>query len=759
MYNKIIDKINKYEQEMSNLSDQELANKTEYFKQFITKESKLNKILPEVFSVVREAAKRKIGLRAFDVQLMGAIAIHDGNIAEMQTGEGKTLTAIFPAYLNALTGNSVHIITTNEYLARRDKEQMEKVFNFLGLTVGLIYEGMSLEERKKAYNSNIIYGTGSEFVFDYLRDNTAEGQSQVVQKDYSYAIIDEVDSILIDEAESPLIISRQSSNNKGYLMKANSFVRRLKGKEVKLEDIENEEEQNENEKYDYIIDLNCNSVTLTTKGRRKAEEDYGLRNYEDEVNSKTIFYINNALLANGLMKKDIDYIIEDGKIYVVDKYTGRVMYGKRFNKGLHQAIEAKEHLNIGLESKVVATISFQNYFRRYKKIAGMTGTAKESEKEFEDIFGLKTIVIPTNKPVIRKDYEDIILNTENEKFEKIVEKIKEVNKIGQPILVGTTSIENSEKLSEMLKKEEIEHSVLNAKNHKMEAEIIAEAGKFGRVTIATNMAGRGTDIKLEKNEKVLEKGLLVIGTERHTAKRIDRQLQGRAGRQGEPGESVFFVSLEDDIMKVYGNDKAVAMAKDAVIQAQKEAENRLYSRRMLMIKYDDVLNFQREIVYNERKKILYTENIKEDILKSVDDLCDRTTDKYFNNEQLNQMESFLMNKIKTDDMDGLKKKEFTKRFKELAHKQYDKTENEIGYDEFRKLERGIMITQIDEKWINYLDEAEDLRVGIGLQAYKNVNPIIPYKVEIAKMFDNFIEDIRNNAAMNLLFAKRKEENN
>ena len=613
---------------------------------------------------------------------------------------------------------------------------------------------MELEERKKAYNSNIIYGTNSEFGFDYLRDNVAESRSQIVQKDFSYAIIDEVDSILIDEAESPLIISRKSTNNRWHLMKANAFVRRLKGKVVKKEEIDNEEEIQDNEKYDYIVDLNCNSVTLTTLGRKKAEKDYGFKNYEDETNSKIIFYINNALLANGLMKKDIDYIVEDGKIYVVDKYTGRIMYGKRFNNGLHQAIESKEHLDIGLENKVVATISFQNYFRRYKKIAGMTGTAKDAEKEFEDIYGLKTVVIPTNKPVIRKDYKDIVLNTEKEKFDMIVKKIKEVNKTGQPILVGTNSIEKSEKLSEMLEKEKIEHSVLNAKNHKKEAEIISQAGKMGKVTIATNMAGRGTDIKLEKNEKVLPKGLLVIGTERNTARRIDKQLQGRAGRQGEPGESVFYVSLEDEIIKLYGNEKT---SKDIIEMVQKEAENRIYSRRMLMIKYDDVINFQREIVYRERKNILYKDNIKEDILKSIDALCEKTAKKYLENEELSQMEEFLIKKLKNDDMVNLKKKEFVKRFKELAHKQYENTENTIGYEKLRKLERGIMIKQIDEKWINYLNEAEDLRVGIGLHAYKNVNPIIPYKIEMSKMFDNFIEDIRNNAAMNLLFAKRKEE--
>ena len=753
-YKKIVSKINNFEKEISVLTDTELKNKTAYFKQFLVNGKDLDDVLPEAFAVVREVAKRAIGLRAFDVQLMGGIAIHQGKIAEMKTGEGKTLAAVMPGYLNALTGRGVHIITTNEYLARRDKEQMEKVFNFLGLSVGLIYEGMDLKERKKAYECDITYGTNNEFTFDYLRDNVVDGKSQIVQRELAYAIIDEIDSILIDEAESPLIISRNANHNKYYFLKANAFVRRLKGKEIVKEDLDSEEQADDNEKYDYIVDLNCNSVTLTSKGIKKVEENYEIENYNDIKNAKTVFYVNNALIACGLMKKDIDYVIKEGKIYVVDKYTGRIMYGKRFNKGLHQAIEAKEHLEISPENKVVATISFQNYFRMYKKISGMTGTATESAKEFEDIYGLKIVEIPTNKPVIRKDYEDIVVNSEKEKLEKIVEKIKEANQTGQPVLVGTVSIEKSERLSEMLQNEGIKHSVLNAKNHEEESKIIAQAGNFGQVTIATNMAGRGTDIKLENNEEVLEKGLLVIGTERHISSRIDKQLQGRSGRQGDPGASIFYVSLEDELMKLYGKEKINDVIK-AIKFAQEEAENRHYSKRMLMIKYDDVINLQRELIYKERRKILIKEDIKSDILKMVDDLCERTANNYLAGKELNQMETALIQRFKMEEYRETKRSDFIERLKSLMHAQYEKTEETIGTSEFRILERGTMIKHIDEKWVSYLEEAEEMRIGIGLHAYKNVNPIIPYKLEISNMFNNFLEDIKDNAAMDLLFARRK----
>ena len=754
-YKKIVSKINGLEAEVSAFSDVELADKTVYFKQCLENGKGLEDILVEAFAVVREVGKRAIGLRAFDVQLMGAIAMQEGKIAEMKTGEGKTLAAVFPAYLNALKGQGVHIITTNEYLARRDKEQMEKIFNFLGLSVGLIYEGMELEERKSAYQCDITYGTNNEFCFDYLRDNVAEGKSQLVQRGLAYTIVDEIDSILIDEAESPLIISRQAYHNNYDFTKANAFVRRLKGKVLTKEDIDDSEQKEDNEKFDYIVDLNCNAVTLTTKGIRKAEENYGVYNYNDIRNIRVEFYVNNALIANGLMKKDIDYVINDGKVFVVDKYTGRIMYGKRFNKGLHQAIEAKEHLEITAENKTVATITFQNYFRMYNKISGMTGTAVESAKEFEDIYGLKIVEIPTNKPVVRVDYPDVVVDTEEEKFAKIVEQIKEVNKVGQPVLVGTISIEKSEKLSELLTNAEIKHSVLNAKNHAEESKIIAEAGKFKQVTIATNMAGRGTDIKLENNPVVLEKGLLVIGTERHISSRIDKQLQGRSGRQGDPGASVFYVSLEDELMKLYGKEK-IKKATKAIKYAQEQAENRHHSKRMLMLKYDDIINMQREIVYKERRKILLKENIKEDILKIIDELSVKTTNSYFSGNELDEMEKALIKRLEMEEYKALTQDEFAQKLKEKMHEKYETTETTIGESEFRILERGMMIKHIDEKWVKYLDEAEDMRVGIGLHAYKNVNPIIPYKLEISNMFNNFITDIRYNVAMDLLFARRKD---
>ena len=667
----IVEKINSLESEIQKLSDEELRNKTAEFKDRLTQGETLDDILPEAFAVVREASKRVLGMRHFDVQLIGGIILHQGRIAEMKTGEGKTLVATLPVYLNALTGKGVHVVTVNDYLAKRDSEWMGKVYKFLGLTVGLVISGMDPSAKKAAYAADVTYGTNNEFGFDYLRDNMVIYKDQLVQRELNYAIVDEIDSILIDEARTPLIISGRGAQSSDLYKKADSFVARLTPKVIVEEDIKDEEQAEDNENYDYIVDLKAKSASLTQKGIQKAEREFNLENFNDIENSELVHNINQALRAHGIMKKDIDYIVKDGEVLIVDEFTGRIMYGRRYNNGLHQAIEAKEHVKIADESKTLATITFQNYFRMYDKLSGMTGTAMTEEAEFQEIYKLDVIEIPTNKPMVRDDHHDIIYKNENAKYRAVISDIKESFAKGQPVLVGTVSIEKSEKLSSMLKKEGIKHQVLNAKFHEKEAEIIAQAGKFGTVTIATNMAGRGTDIMLGGNSEYLAKqemrkfgysedqieqatafnetddqevlasrnkfkelkakydneikdekekvisagGLKIIGTERHESRRIDNQLRGRSGRQGDPGESRFYISLDDDLMKIFGGDMISRVydtlgadedmpieskiISNAVENAQKKVEGRNFSIRKNVLSYDDVMNVPCGSIYDE----------------------------------------------------------------------------------------------------------------------------------------------------------------
>ena len=664
----IVDKINGLEEEISKLSDSELRGKTEYFKKQLEEGKTLDDILPEAFAVVREASKRVLGMRHFDVQLIGGIILHQGRIAEMKTGEGKTLVATLPVYLNALTGKGVHVVTVNDYLAKRDSEWMGKLYKFLGLSVGLAIAGLEPHQKQKAYNCDITYGTNNEFGFDYLRDNMVIYKNQLVQRGLNYAIVDEIDSILIDEARTPLIISGRGSASSDLYKKANDFVKKLSAKVIVEEDVKDEEQLEDNENYDYIVDLKAKSASLTQKGIKKAEEFFRVENLNDLENSTLVHHVNQALRAHGVMKKDIDYIVKDGEVLIVDEFTGRIMYGRRYNNGLHQAIEAKEHVKVADESKTLATITFQNYFRMYDKLSGMTGTAMTEESEFQEIYNLDVVEVPTNKPMIRNDQNDVIYKNEDVKFNAVVDSIKESHEKGQPVLVGTVSIEKSEKLSKLLKQEGIDHVVLNAKFHEQEAAIVAQAGKLGAVTIATNMAGRGTDIMLGGNSEFLAKeqmkkdkvpenlieesdtyyetddqdilraretfkklaekfdeeikeekekviavgGLKIIGTERHESRRIDNQLRGRSGRQGDPGESKFFIGLDDNLMKIFGGDAItkvynrlgadetmpieMRMISKAVENAQKKVEGRNFMMRKNVLKYDDVMNVQREII-------------------------------------------------------------------------------------------------------------------------------------------------------------------
>ena len=689
----LVNKINGLEPEMEKLSDEELRAKTDYFKKELKDGKTLDDILPEAFAVVREASKRVLGMRHFDVQLIGGIILHQGRIAEMKTGEGKTLVATLPAYLNALTGEGVHVITVNDYLAKRDSEWMGKLYNFLGLSVGLVISGMKPNEKQHAYNCDITYGTNNEFGFDYLRDNMVVYANQLVQRKLNYAIVDEIDSILIDEARTPLIISGRANQASDIYKKADRFVSKLESKTIIEEDVKDEAQAEDNEKYDYIVDLKAKSASLTQKGIAKAEREFGLENYNDIENSELVHAVNQALRAHGIMKKDVDYIVKDGQVLIVDEFTGRIMYGRRYNNGLHQAIEAKEHVKVADESKTLANITFQNYFRMYDKLSGMTGTAMTEEEEFQEIYKLDVIEIPTNKPMIRKDNPDIIYKNEDAKFRAVIRDIKASYEKGQPVLVGTVSIEKSEKLSKMLDKERIPHQVLNAKYHEKEAEIIAQAGKYKAVTIATNMAGRGTDIMLggnseylakqemrkkysseeieeasafnetddkdilarrklyrelvdkyekgieEEKKKVVEAGgLKIIGTERHESRRIDNQLRGRSGRQGDPGESRFYIALDDDLMKIFGGNvitkvyNTLGASEDmpiesrviskAVENAQKKVEGRNFSIRKNVLQYDDVMNKQREIIYKQRREVLDGENLKDNILNMIDSVAD-----------------------------------------------------------------------------------------------------------------------------------------
>lgn len=833
----IVDKINGLEEEISKLSDSELKGKTEYFKKELENGKTLDDILPEAFAVVREASKRVLGMRHFDVQLIGGIILHQGRIAEMKTGEGKTLVATLPVYLNALEGKGVHVITVNDYLAKRDSEWMGKLYKFLGLSVGLVIAGMEPQEKQEAYNADITYGTNNEFGFDYLRDNMVIYKNQLVQRGLHYAIVDEIDSILVDEARTPLIISGRANESSDLYKKADSFVRKLTPKVIVEEDVKDFDQAEDNEKYDYIVDLKAKSASLTQKGIKKAEETFGLENFNDLENSTLVHHVNQALRAYGVMKNEIDYIVKDGEVLIVDEFTGRIMYGRRYNNGLHQAIEAKEKVKIADESKTLATITFQNLFRMYDKLSGMTGTAMTEQAEFQEIYNLDVIAIPTNKPMVRNDENDVVYKNENAKYRAIVESIKESHKKGQPVLVGTVSIEKSEKLSKLLKQEGIKHEVLNAKYHEKEAEIVAQAGKYGAVTIATNMAGRGTDIMLGGNSEFLAKeemrknkvspelieeantyyetddkdilnareqfkklvdkydeqikdekqkvidagGLKIIGTERHESRRIDNQLRGRSGRQGDVGESKFYIGLDDDLMKIFGGDMITKvyntlgadenmpidskMISNAVENAQKKVEGRNFSTRKNVLKYDDVMNTQRNIIYSQRRQVLDGENIHDNILSMIEFVASNLPHMYIegesgelnieslNTEIINQFGINMLDYIKEhkDDVNAISE-ELTKK----ALEAYKQKEQEIESDKLRELERVVMLKVVDEKWMAHIDSMDELKNGIGLRAYGQKDPVVQYQLEGSEMFEEMINDIKFDVTKILMHIKEQE---
>ncbi len=748
---KEVEKVNSLEENLKRLSDEELASYTSKFKERLASGETLDSLLPEAFAVVREAAKRTIGMRHFDVQVLGAIVLHQGRIAEMKTGEGKTLVATMPAYLNALTGKGVHIVTVNDYLAKRDKEWMGPVYEFLGLKVGVLQHDQGFKEKKEAYLADITYGTNNEFGFDYLRDNMSLQEEELVQREHYYAIIDEVDSILIDEARTPLIISGPSEGSVDIYYRANLVAKRLTRDE------------------DFEIDEKTKNVTLKEGGVRKAESLFKVSNLYEPSNSDLLHALLQALKAHHLFKRDVDYIVKDGEVIIVDEFTGRLMFGRRYSDGLHQAIEAKEGVKIKKENQTLATITLQNYFRMYEKIAGMTGTAKTEEEEFLEIYGMDVMVIPTNKPMIRVDHPDVVYRTKKEKFERVVDEIKEAHEVGRPVLVGTTSIENSEKISRMLKKLSIPHSVLNAKYHEKEAQIIAKAGEKGAVTIATNMAGRGTDIVL--GEGVVELGgLYVIGTERHESRRIDNQLRGRSGRQGDPGASRFFLSLEDDLLRLFGGDMLSGiMAKlnieegtpiehplisRAIERAQKRVEARNFEIRKQLLQYDNVMEKQRNVIYSERMRVLKEKNIKHHILNMIDDLIDTSVDIYAYRDKYPEEWDWDALYKREEDLFGAKielsKEEIMEQtidnlkefLKERYHTLYDKKEQEIGEETFRELERFILLRTVDMKWKEHLLNMDHLKEGIGYRAYGQRDPFIEYSREAFDMFQDMIFAIK-----------------
>lgn len=818
---KDVDKIENLEETYSKLSDSELKQKTFEFKERLQQGETLDDILPEAFATVREAAFRVLGMKPYRVQLYGGIVLHQGRIAEMKTGEGKTLVATLPVYLNALSGKGVHVVTVNDYLAKRDKEWMGKVYQFLGLSVGVIVHGLTQEERKEAYNSDITYGTNNEFGFDYLRDNMVIYKDDRVQRELNYAIVDEVDSILIDEARTPLIISGQGEKSTKMYFIVDQFVRTLK-KEV-----------------DFTIDEKANSVALTEEGVARAEKTFSIENLSDLSNMELSHHINQALKAQNLMKLDKDYVVKEGEVIIVDDFTGRLMHGRRYSDGLHQAIEAKEGLEVRRESKTLATITFQNYFRMYSKLGGMTGTAKTEEEEFISIYNMDVVEIPTNKPVVREDYPDVVYQTEKGKFLALVEEIQEKHQKGQPILVGTISIEKSEELSKLLKRKGIPHEVLNAKHHEREAEIVAQAGGKGVVTIATNMAGRGTDILLggnpefsakremkqkgydddviaqvtsysetenedilaarkvydelykkykaeadkEHQEVIAAGGLHIIGTERHESRRIDNQLRGRAGRQGDPGSSRFFISLEDDLMRLFGGDKMqgfiekMGLQEDEAIEhkllsrsienAQKRVEGRNFGIRKHVLQYDDVMNKQREVIYSERKKVLSGENMRDHIFNMIASIVDGaialyTADiKYPEDWDLKGLEENLSNiflsknALTFDKVEDLTLESLKDKIMQLAEERYAQKEEEVGEERMREIERVILLQVIDTKWMDHIDAMDQLRQGIGLRAIGQDDPVRAYQVEGFDMFQEMTTKIQEDT-VRYLFNIEKE---
>lgn len=785
---KIVDGIEALEGEIKALSDDGLKAKTLEFKQRLEQGETLDDILPEAFAVVREASERTLGMRHFRVQLIGGMVLHQGRIAEMKTGEGKTLVATLPVYLNALEGKGVHVITVNDYLATRDSEWMGQIYKFLGLSVGLIVHGLDNEERQRAYNSDITYGTNNEFGFDYLRDNMVIYREQMVQRELNYAIVDEVDSILVDEARTPLIISGVGEKSTNLYFAADSFVKTLKRGEDSKEESRSEllsqywdggSDENEDDikrKGDFTVDPKAKSVLLTDSGVAKAEKFFGIENLADPDNMEIQHHINQALKARAIMKRDIDYVVKDGEVIIVDEFTGRLMMGRRYSEGLHQAIEAKEGVKVERESQTLATITFQNYFRMYDKLAGMTGTAKTEEDEFRAIYNLDVVVIPTNMPMIRADYADSVYKNERGKFNAVVDEIIELHGKGQPVLVGTITIEKSELLSSMLKKRGVTHEVLNAKYHDKEAEIIAKAGQMNAVTISTNMAGRGTDIVLGGGVKELG-GLHVIGTERHESRRIDNQLRGRSGRQGDMGSSRFYISLEDDLMKLFGSEKlmglveTLGMEEDMPIEhglltksienAQKKVEGRNFDIRKHVLQYDNVMNKQREVIYAQRRQVLMGEDIKASIMDMLNEVVSDAVDAYTAGSQypeewdiaglLEYLQSVYLPKrsMKKEEIEGMGKEELKETLLEKSLGLYEKKEAEIGSEDMRELERVILLRVVDTKWMDQLDAMDQLREGINLRAYGQQDPVQAYQVEGYDMFMELIKSIKTDTVKHI----------
>ena len=838
----LVNKVMSLESEMEKLSDAELKEKTEEFKNRIKNGETTDDLLPEAFAVVREAAWRVLGMKHFRVQVIGGIVLHQGRIAEMKTGEGKTLVATLPAYLNALEGKGTHVVTVNDYLASRDRDWMGKVYEFLGLTVGCIIHDMDQDERKAAYNSDITYGTNNEFGFDYLRDNMVIYKEEMVQRGLHFCIVDEVDSILIDEARTPLIISGQGDESVDLYVRARDFVNTLSHR-VKSQDeidLERFNREFEEETVDYVINEKDKTATLTDKGIEKAEKYFGIENLSDASNMELSHHINQALKAAGTMHKDIDYVVKDGEIIIVDEFTGRLMYGRRYSEGLHQAIEAKEGLEVRAESKTLATITFQNYFRMYDKLSGMTGTAMTEEGEFRDIYNIDVVEIPTNKPVVREDDNDHIYISEDAKFKAVTREIAEANEKGQPVLVGTISIDKSEQLSKYLKRAGIKHNVLNAKKHEQESEIVAQAGRFGQVTIATNMAGRGTDIVLGGNPDYLAKkelkkqgmedemieyadsyfktedpeilkaredyqnlvkkfkeetdkeaeevkkvgGLRIIGTERHESRRIDNQLRGRSGRQGDPGSSRFYISADDDLIRLFAGDRfketmeKIDSPEDEPVEAkiltrliesaQRKVEGNNFSIRKNVLKYDDVMNKQREVIYAERRRVLEGENLKDDITAMRNDVIDKTIDFYNklddNNKNYLDFESIRTFGINTfgfeeDFLKGIENptvESLKEYIKELADEKYKEKEEDFGDEKFREIERVALLQNVDQKWMDHIDAMDQLRKGIGLRAVGQTDPVRAYAEEGFDMFEGMNESIKEDTVKMLYHVVNPE---
>ena len=837
----IRDKVLALDEHFSKMSDQELKAMTPKLKERLSNGESLDDILPEAFATCREAAWRVLGMKHFPVQIVGGIVLHQGRIAEMKTGEGKTLVATLPVYLNALTGKGVHVVTVNDYLAKRDSEEMGKVYRWLGLTVGLVIHDIEPADRQKAYNSDITYGTNNEFGFDYLRDNMQIYKENRVQRGHYFAVVDEVDSILIDEARTPLIISGRGDKSTDLYKVADRFARTLKMYKVK--ELDDKEEHDDVIDADYIVDEKAKTATLTKSGVKKAEEFFGLENLMDMENSTIQHHINQAIKAHGTMQRDINYVVKDNEVMIVDEFTGRIMNGRRYSEGLHQAIEAKEGVEVKRESKTLATITYQNLFRMYEKLSGMTGTAMTEEQEFREIYGMDVIEIPTNKPVIRNDMPDVVYKTENGKFNAVVEQVKECHEKGQPVLVGTVSIETSERLSALLKRHGIKHQVLNAKYHEKEAEIVAQAGQYGAVTIATNMAGRGTDIMLGGNAEYLAKnqmrkegyyenliveatgfgdtddeeiiearqrftelskkfkeelrpeaekvkeagGLFIVGTERHESRRIDNQLRGRSGRQGDPGCSRFYLSLEDDLMRLFGGDRINSMMdslkidentpienrilSNTIESAQRKIEGRNFGIRKNVLQFDDVMNKQREIIYAQRNKVLDGEDLKESILSMMDETVDSAMAMYmpegvepdhwnmegFRNYFIGLIAGSLL-ELEDDELKKVDRKELGEQIKEKVHQLYAKREEELGENITRELERVVLLKQVDTKWMDHIDAMDELKKGISLRSYGQKDPVVEYRIEGFDMFDEMIAGIREETVKILLLAPFRKPN-